>query len=64
MFLRTTAVILFAAIVAFTSRWWWVGGGALALMYIGAIGAKLHPSLSAREGIAAMTAAAPTAIRN
>ena len=43
------AIILFTAIAAFNSRWWWVGGGILALMYIGVIGAKLHPSLTAHE---------------
>jgi hypothetical protein len=42
----TIATILAAAI---NLRWWWVVGGVLSIMYLGAIGAKLHPSLNAVE---------------
>ena len=42
----TIVTILAAAI---NLRWWWVVGGVLSVIYLGVIGAKLHPSQSAVE---------------
>ena len=42
----TIVTILAAAI---NLRWWWVVGGVLSVIYLGVIGAKLHPSQSAME---------------
>jgi hypothetical protein len=42
----TIVTILAAAI---NLRWWWVVGGVFSVMYLGVIGAQLHPSRSAME---------------
>jgi len=42
-------MILLTVAAAVSSRWWWGVGGAFSILYIGAIGAKLHPSLSATQ---------------
>jgi hypothetical protein len=42
----TIVTILAAAI---DLRWWWVVGGVFSVMYLGVVGAKLHPSQSAAE---------------
>jgi hypothetical protein len=42
-------MILLTLAAAVNSRWWWVAGGALSVLYVGVIGAKLHPGLSAAQ---------------
>jgi hypothetical protein len=42
-------MIFLMVAAAVCSRWWWAVGGAFSILYVGVIGAKLHPSLSAAQ---------------
>src|SRR5258708_6097201 len=42
-------MILIIVAAAVNSRWWWMMGGVFSILYVGVIGAKLHPSLSAAQ---------------
>lgn len=43
------ALILGAIFAGFNGRWWWVGGCVVGMLYVGAVGARLHPLQSARD---------------
>jgi hypothetical protein len=41
--------VLVTVAAAVKAQWWWAAGGVLAIPYVGVIGAKLHPSLTAAQ---------------
>ena len=43
------ATLVMAGIFLFQARWWWLGATVLGVLYLGAIGAKLHPLQSASD---------------
>ena len=51
LILRPLWVLIILAAVGFgiKSLWWWVGGCALAALYLGTIGSKLHPDRTASQ---------------